>query len=266
MARIVDWETFFASAAGRTVAAWERGAYARFVAAKRGDRALQIGFAADLDPLEKSPIAHRIALSEDVVAIARDDLRLQVLGVSWALPFENESCDIVALPHGLDLHPDKLDATLEEVYRVLAPNGLFVTTFFNSIGSWKLRELFLRSSHILPEHSAAVSMSAIKSATVHAGFRLEGGNFGVYAVDRSAKPEAGPSPRLPSWIDKAGDRWWPTLSNVVLLSARKVTSGMTLVGKVNFAAAKAPARAHAAVQNRRESTDAAGGACPHDAA
>ena len=148
---------------------------------------------------------------------------------------------------------------------MLAPNGLFVTTFFNSIGSWKLRELFLRSSHILPEHSAAVSMSAIKSATVHAGFRLEGGNFGVYAVDRSAKPEAGPSPRLPSWIDKAGDRWWPTLSNVVLLSARKVTSGMTLVGKVNFAAAKAPARAHAAVQNRRESADAAGGACPHDA-
>ena len=135
MARIVDWETFFASSAGRTVAAWERGAYARFVAAKRGDRALQIGFAADLDPLEKSPIAHRIALSEDVAAIARDDLRLQVLGVSWALPFENESCDIVALPHGFDLHPDKIDATLEEVYRVLAPNGLFVTTFFNSIFS-----------------------------------------------------------------------------------------------------------------------------------
>lgn len=265
MARIVDWETFFASAAGRTVAAWERGAYARFVAAKLGDRALQIGLAADLDPLEKSPIAHRIALSEEVVAIAPDDLRLQVLGLPWSMPFENECCDVVALPHGFDQHPDKIDAMLEEIYRVLAPNGLFVTTFFNSIGSWKLREFFPRASHILPEHSASASMSAIKGAMAHAGFRLEGGNFGVYAIDRSARPEAGSTPRLPSWIDKAGDRWWPTLSNVVLLSARKVTSGMTLVGKVNFSTAKAPARAHAAVQNRRESTGDAANACSHDA-
>ena len=102
MARIVDWETFFASAAGCTVAAWEKGAYARFVSAKLGTRALQIGLA-KLDPLEKSPIAHRIALTEEVEAIAGEDLRVQVLGSPWALPFEDECCDIVALPHGFDL-------------------------------------------------------------------------------------------------------------------------------------------------------------------
>lgn len=256
MARIVDWETFFASAAGCTVAAWERGAYARFVSQKLGARALQIGLA-KLDPLEKSPIAHRIALTEEVEAIADEDLRVQVLGDPWALPFENECCDIVALPHGFDLHPEKIDAVLAEVTRVLAPNGIFVTTFFNSLGSWKLREKLFGASHVLPEHSAVLSMTAVKGAIARTGcLRLEGGNFGVYAIDHSAHSRTTPSPRLPSWIDKAGDRWWPTLSNVVLLSARKTVAGMTLVGKVTFAKNKTAANAQTAVQNRKQTTTA----------
>ncbi len=255
MARIVDWETFFASAAGQTAARWEHGAYARFAAAKTGDRALQIGLAAHLNPFEKSPVAHRIVLTEEVEAVPADDLRLQVLGLPWQIPLADDCCDIVALPHAFDMHPDRIDAVLAETYRVLAPNGLLVTTFFNSIGSWKLREVLLRSSHILPERSATIPMSAVKGAILHAGFKLEGGNFGVYAVDRSSHPARGGAEavsRLPSWIDKAGDRWWPTLSNVVLLSARKLAGGMTLVGKVNFSTAKPAARAPAAVSNRKE--------------
>ena len=251
MARIVDWETFFASPAGRTAAAWERGAYARFVSSKAGDRALQVGLAR-LNPLEKSPIAHRIALTEEPEAIAGDDLRLQVLGLPWQMPFENECCDAVALPHAFDLHPDRIDDTLDEIWRVLAPNGVLVTTFFNSIGSWKLREFVFRSSHILPERAAVISMAQAKGALVRAGFKIEGGNFGVYAIDHAARPQAEPRPRLPSWIDKAGDRWWPTLSNVVLLSARKNVAGMTLVGKVNFASAKARSAAPAGISNRKE--------------
>lgn len=254
MARIVDWETFFASAAGCTVAAWEKGAYARFVSVKLGNRALQIGLA-KLDPLEKSPIAHRIALTEEVEAIAGEDLRVQVLGSPWALPFEDECCDIVALPHGFDLHPEKIDAVLAEVIRVLVPNGIFVTTFFNSLGSWKLREKLFGASHILPEHSAVLSMNAVKSAIARTGsLKIEGGNFGVYAIDHTARGQAARSSRLPSWIDKAGDRWWPTLSNVVLLSARKTIAGMSLVGKVTFAKAKTAANGQTAVQNRKQRT------------
>ena len=60
--------------------------------------------------------------------------------------------------------------------------------------------------------------------------------------------------RLPSWIDKAGDRWWPTLSNVILLSARKVDASATLVGKVNFAAQKSGKAVTAALRNSEKSS------------
>lgn len=235
MARTLDWETFLVTAAGRTTVAWEEGAFARFVANKTGDRALQIGLW-KLNALDKSPIGHRIAAADVVQALDADDLRVRLIAQSWALPLKDESCDLVVWPHGLDMCPDKAQATLAEITRVLAPNGLLVLSFFNPMGAWHLRQNIFCASKILPDRAAGFSMMQAKALIAQTGLTLEGGNFGVYAVN----PNVGQTNvRLPSWIDKAGDRWWPTLSNVIVLSARKTDAGLKLVGKVNFAPAKA---------------------------
>lgn len=234
MARTLDWETFLVTAPGRTTLAWEEGACARFVANKTGDRALQIGLW-KLNALAKSPIGHRIAVADEVQVLAPEDLRVRLIAQSWALPLADESCDLVVWPHGLDMYPNKAAETLSEITRVLAPNGLLVLSFFNPMGAWHLREK-LFSSKILPNHSASISMTQAKSLVTQAGLTLEGGNFGVYAVNDHA---ADTNVRLPSWLDKAGDRWWPTFSNVIVLSARKNDAGLKLVGRVNFAPAKA---------------------------
>jgi len=35
------------------------------------------------------------------------------------------------------------------------------------------------------------------------------------------------------FLEKAGDRWWPVLGSVFIVSAVKRVSGMTLVGKID---------------------------------
>lgn len=255
--RSVTWETFLASPAGQTVLAWEEGACARFLANKSGDRALQIGLGA-LNPFAASPITHRILIDDTVHANADShDFRCRVLAQANALPLGDECCDVIVLAHTFDRHPKELQATLSEAARVLAPNGLLISLFFNAMGSWALREKVFPTRKILPDGAAGIPIIAVKEAVQKAGLSLEGGNFGVYAVS-PGKNSA--NVRLPGWLDKAGDRWWPTLSNVILLSARKVGVKPTLVGKVNFAAAKSGKTVSATLKNSeslKTSNDAA---------
>ena len=70
----------------------------------------------------------------------------------------------------------------------------------------------------------------MKALVSRAGLTVEGGFYGVYGTT-----EGGKTGLLPSKLDLAGNRWWPTLSNVVLLTARKKVQGMTFVGRAAFA-------------------------------
>lgn len=244
--RSVTWESFLESPAGRTVVAWEEGACSRFLSGKTGHRALQVGLGA-LNPFAASPITHRILIDDFVCPKCRDDdFRVRVIAEAAKLPLENDCCDVVVLAHVFDRHPQELSAVLNEASRVLAPNGILVTLFFNPMGGWTLCEKVLPARKILPDGAAGVSVPAVKSHIQNAGLTLEGGNFGVYAINPHKNPS---NVRLPSWIDKAGDRWWPTLSNVILLSARKVDVKASLVGKVNFASAKSGKTISATLSN-----------------
>ena len=148
--RSVTWESFLASPAGRTVLAWEEGACARFLANKSGNRALQIGFGA-LNPFAASPITHRILIDDVVHAHASEsDFRDRVLAQADALPLCDECCDAIVLAHTFDRHPEKLQATVNEAARVLAPNGLLIALFFNAMGSWTLREKVFPSRKFCP--------------------------------------------------------------------------------------------------------------------
>ena len=60
---------------------------------------------------------------------------------------------------------------------------------------------------------------------------------------------------LPTGLDLAGNRWWPTLSNVVILTARKKVSGMTLVGRAAFSKSAVAASVNPAVQQNASRKD-----------
>lgn len=55
-----------------------------------------------------------------------------------ALPIANDSVDVVFLPHTLEF-VNKPELLLEEVRRILVPNGLILVVGFNPLSAWGLR-------------------------------------------------------------------------------------------------------------------------------
>ena len=235
MADTVTWINFLTTRAGQTVSAWERAVFARLNRSVQGLRAVQIGAAA-IDAFEQSSISHRILIEDKALRLEENDLRHLVLASPHALPIESESIDYVVLPHALDKNNIDTKALLDEVMRILAPNGIVATTFFNANGSWCWLEKFFLSTP-LPSDARAISVASARTDLSLAGFSIEGGHFGVYGVGRQTSV---PHALLPTWMDKAGDRWWPTMGNVAFLYARKRVNSMTLVGKSAFRKVRLP--------------------------
>lgn len=223
-----DWLTFSSAPEGRTTLAWEDGAFARTAGHLSGDRAVQLGLPV-LDCLRKSPIGHQVLVTEDDVALSDDDWRSPVTADFNALPLKDECADLVAWPHGADTPAGDPEGTLREISRILAPSGVLILTFFNASGAWNLKNRLLGRS-VFPEGIVPQSAGTVKSLITRAGLTVEGGFYGVYGAT-----DGGKTGLLPSKIDLAGNRWWPTLSNVVLLTARKKVQGMTFVGRAAFA-------------------------------
>ncbi len=250
MATIRTWADFFTQPAGQTVLAWEAAAYGAVVRNKLGDRAIQLGLE-PIDTLSASPITHRVLVTDNIVAQGAHDLRVPLVAEEWALPLANECADLVVWPHGFDRNRENFRDVLAEIERILEPNGLLVTTLFNTTGCWCLRSKVLHTRSILPDHAACVPMNTAKLALMESKLAIEGGCFGVYGINPHCY-ETAKDDRLPTWVDKAGDRWWPSLSNVILLVARKKTHGMTLVGKVAFNKSTAKTAATALAQKHAD--------------
>lgn len=226
----MDWRSFWQSPQGRTALAWERLAFSSCSRRELGDTAIQIG-AEHFDALANCSIAHHILACTDREADCCGGTRQVVVAQPDALPFADDCADFLVWPHGFNVceHPTLV---LAEIYRVLAPNGLLAVTFFNSLGPWGIKSRLPFASPLYPSGMHSMSLLRAKSALTNAGLTLHGGFFGVYSVNNPTATN--PASLLPTNWDKAGDRWWPTFCNAVLLLARKHVGGMRLIGKLKF--------------------------------
>lgn len=102
-----------------------------------GYHALAVGMPWPEDPLRSSRIAGRHRLDWGNASIHS---RADVVGVPEELPVATDSVDVVLLPHVLDClaHPD---AVLDEVDRVLIPEGHVIVIGFNPFSLWGARRL-----------------------------------------------------------------------------------------------------------------------------
>ena len=225
---VPNWFTFMTSPEGRTVFAWEEAAFARTVAHCNGDRAVQIGCSV-LDPLKTSVIGHHVLVTEEDVTLEKNDWRTPVTALSTELPLQSECSDLVVWPHGVDAPTSHPEASLREIHRILAPSGVLILTFFNASGFWSLKQR-LGGRTVFPSGTIPQNTNHVKTLLTRANLNVEGGFYGVYGT-----AEGGKTGLLPTKLDLAGNRWWPTLSNVVLLVARKRVQGVTLVGRTAFA-------------------------------
>jgi SAM-dependent methyltransferase len=228
--RIIGMQQWFETPPGKVLLAWEQAAFDRAVGDMFGYHALQMGLP-ELDALRANRMPHKwLALggAEDPMALVRPDL---VTDFS-ALPFEENSLDLVVLPHSLELNLDP-HATLREVERVLMPEGKLVICCLNPASLWGLRQ---RRAHVyrrlgfgelyLPDAGDFIGYWRLRDWLRLLSFEVETSSFGCYRPAFSSEKWLD---RF-SWMDAVGERSWPIFGAIYFIVAVKRVRGVKLIG------------------------------------
>ncbi|WP_028497691.1 class I SAM-dependent methyltransferase [Microvirgula aerodenitrificans] len=210
MPGLKEW---LASPLGQYVMAREQAYFDQAVADAFGYRAIQIGFA-DQPFLRDNRIPW-----QRVVGLRPD---ADIVADPAQLPFAAQSLDLVLMPHTLDFtsHPHEV---LREVERVLVPEGRLLLTGFNPVSLFGVRRVLTRAPS--PWNGNFLSLGRLKDWLELLNFDIAGGAFLCYAPPLASD----------KWRDRftfmedAGDRWWPVASGVYALEAVKRVRGMRLI-------------------------------------
>jgi SAM-dependent methyltransferase len=167
------------------------------------------------------------------------------------LPFEENSLDLVVLPHSLELNLDP-HTTLREVERVLVPEGKVVICCLNPASLWGLRQ---RRANVyrrlgfgelyLPDAGEFIGYWRLRDWLRLLSFEVETSSFGCY---RPAFTSDKWLERF-SWMDAVGDRSWPIFGAAYFIVAVKRVRGVKLIGPA-WKKAKRMAAAPVPVANR----------------
>ncbi len=252
---------------GQCLLHWEQQHLDQAVADVFGYHALQLGFP-ELQGLRANRMPHRWVASDSTQAaqplpLHGDDepnslpfaADAALLCDFDALPFPNQSLDLVVLPHALELSRDP-HLTLREVERVLMPEGRLMILGFNPASMWGLRQrlgrarsavgLGGRGALYLPRAGEFLGYWRLRDWLRLLSFEVEGGRFGCfrppYASARWLERSA--------WMEEVGERWWPVFGAVYFLVAVKRVRGMRLVGMARHEARTA--RTARAVATQRQ--------------
>ena len=149
------------------------------------------------------------------------------------LPFANDSVDLIICPHILEF-TDNYDHFLQECYRILIPRGKIVITCFNPKS---LFGLFGNKDPLLKQANF-ISLGKLKQQLGTLSFQIQGGKFWGYRpplhnIDGLTKS---------AWMDKVGDRWFPTFANSYGIIASKE---MITINRAIPKAQRAPAAQYA---------------------
>ena len=139
------------------------------------------------------------------------------------LPLASESVDLVILPHGFDFAEDP-HQLLREIERVLVPDGQLVLTGFNPLSLWGLRRLWADRSS-MPWQGRFLRLARVKDWLELLNFEICGGGMMAYAIPLHHRRWRA---RL-SFLEQAGDRWWPIGGAVYGLRAVKRRAGLRII-------------------------------------
>ncbi|GKS96144.1 methyltransferase domain-containing protein [Acidovorax sp. SUPP2825] len=239
---------WFDSSPGRYLLAWEQERYDELVADIFGYHALQLGMPG-LQGLRANRMPHRwLALGAEETLLWTDEAagwhaagalgggepgEPALLADPVALPFSENSLDLVLLPHALELSIDP-HAALREVQRVLVPEGRVVISGLNPVSLWGLRQrrarLYQRLGAggrlYLPDVGEFIGHWRLRDWLRLLNFEVESVSFGCY------RPAVRSAPWLErfDWMDGLGARWWPILGAAYVVVAVKRVHGVRLLG------------------------------------
>lgn len=208
---------------GKYVTSWELERVNSLVSDAFGFNALQMGLP-QLDFLAENRIPLRAKLGE-----ADAPAPVGVYCDLPALPIASGSIDLVVLAHAMEFHPHP-HQLLREVERILIAEGKVVIVGFNPFSLWGMKRRFRGrdqddEAEGGPWSGRYISLPRLKDWLALLGFEIDRGHFGRYAPPFK-------DPRWIkrwSWIEKAGDRWWPVAGGVYVIRAVKRVHGLRLI-------------------------------------
>lgn len=259
IATLSDW---LETPLGNYVKTWEQERLDALTADIFGLNALQIGLP-QIDTLRANRMQHRWR-SDSQMPLAQparpaqpenaEPSSLAACHISLThdfcdLPFASDSLDLVVLPHVLEFAAEP-HQILREVERVLIPEGQVIICGFNPASLWGLRRVTSRltGSHFLPQGGEFISLRRLKDWLKLMSMEINRGHFGCYIPPRVSQGAI----RRYAFMEKAGNRWWPSLGGVYILQAVKRVRGMTLIGLAKSRAKPQVLNIPVASKNTRE--------------
>lgn len=210
-ATLADW---FGTPLGQYVLAREQAYFDQTVADIFGFRALQVGL--PQHPfLTQCRIPSRFTVDYDPPA--------DVIADPHELPFEENSVDLLVLPHALEFTDDP-HLMLREAYRVVRPEGQIVIAGFNPFSLYGMKRYFGREQ-APPWNGSFIGLYRAKDWLSLLGFDVTGGRLDAYAPPFARE----------KWLHRfgffeaAGDRWWPIAGGIYFLRATKRVLGMRVL-------------------------------------
>lgn len=205
---------WFSTPLGQYLLAREQPYFDRIVADIFGYNAFQLGLP-QLEALRANRITSRMRLDPHGPADLRADFR--------DLPIASNSVDLLVLPHVLEFS-DNPHQILREVARVLLPEAQVVIACFNPWSLWGFRQLFHRDGHY-PWHGRFITLPRLKDWCALLGLEINAGEMGCYVPPCNTEKWL----KRFSFMEAAGDRWWPIAGGVYFLQAVKRVHGLHLI-------------------------------------
>ncbi len=226
MSSLAEWSR---SDLGQSLYTAEKLALGKFLPALKGDIAVQYGYLGTPSLLDSSNIEEKFFLQGSKSGAAEifssetaTDIQTLYIDAGSTLPFLSSSVDLCLLPHMLDFS-DNPHQLLRESKDILVSGGHLVILGFNPYSFWGVRKFFSKAS--APWDSQNYSIYKVRDWLSLLDFHVSGGMMLYYSP-----PIRNHHLRNKfSFMENAGDRWWPMLGGVYLLIAQKQDVGMTVI-------------------------------------
>ncbi len=140
------------------------------------------------------------------------------------LPIQSSSVDLVILPHVLEFNTNP-HQILREVHRILIPEGHIVISGFNPLSLWGACHYLKSTRGEFPWNGNFIALSRLKDWLKLLDFEMAGGRLSCYTPPFKQERWR----RRFSFMEAAGDRWWPISGGVYFLHAIKHMHGMRII-------------------------------------
>lgn len=208
-------QQWFESSLGQYLIDHEQRYFDHVVANIFGYNAVQIGWPQfNFLRLNRMPFHFSVGL-EDQAAVR---------AAASFLPIQSNSVDLVILPHTLEFNTNP-HQILREVHRILIPEGHIVISGFNPFSLWGVRHYLKSTRREFPWNGHFMTLSRLKDWLKLLDFEMAGGRLCCYVPPFKQTRWR----QRFSFMEAAGDRWWPISGGVYFLHAIKHMHGMRII-------------------------------------